>query len=504
MDWEATTFEGCGLAGHNLVGASVPISANFDMHRPQFSILAEFGAAAPSSTCEFIGFCFAIQRFFEVLPPLEPFVLPPPRVGLKPNGPQSARVIESLSPPRSAATTLPGTGWYTNAVIQNASNFPSTVKLTATWKKGSVNPPASVQVTLGAHESVVFRIDNTGPAGTIGIPEIANKQFEGSLLLESTQRMAVVVQLGNAPTGSLGASGGTAKAFYSGLYLSTNGYDTGQNLIYSNFKSDFAGKSTTLFVQNTSPNSGNATLTVRANDGNRYVAQVVLGPRQSAAYHPSDFKHETTGSAAANITVTLRGIMDPPNPASGHTYTYIFPDVQPRSSVAANPWLNTLGGLPLGGLAAATIDATHPILANVTEGGYGMPEYAFQCESASDNELIAPLIKFEYPNATNASSANSEVSIQNTGSTPATITGTFTCRAAGSNVFSTYTVVKTAPAGTAAVFTKVSVPSIPSGRLCSAVFTSASVNMVGTVTETTRGLSIPQMDDANYELVRFD
>ncbi len=165
-----------------------------------------------------------------------------------------------------------------------------------------------------------------------------------------------------------------------------------------------------------------------------------------------------------------------------------------------SPYANTMGGFPDGGLGAATIYSTHSILAIVTEAGTGMPELAYQCASVGADELLAPTIKFEYPSA---NSPSSDVYVQNSGTTTATITGTYTCRAAGSSVFTTHTIVKTAAAGTAAAFTRASIPTsvIPTGRLCSAVFTSPLANMAGTVTETTRGRPIPQVDDATYELI---
>jgi hypothetical protein len=79
---------------------------------------------------------------------------------------------------------------------------------------------------------VVFRPDNPGYAGTIGIPAIAaitagGGSFKGSMLVESSQPLAVVVKLADVPVGSMGRAGGTASAFYNGLSMKSSGYDTG-------------------------------------------------------------------------------------------------------------------------------------------------------------------------------------------------------------------------------------------------------------------------------------
>ncbi|HRI72525.1 MAG TPA: hypothetical protein PK156_50160, partial [Polyangium sp.] len=515
--------------------------------------------------------------------------------------PDYALALPAIMDTRLGPSALPNAGWYTNAMIQNASDLPANIKITATWKQGAggANPDAAVTFSLQPHESIVFRIDNPGIAGTIGIPEIANKNFEGSLMLESDQRVAVVTAVANIPLAPMGVSGGAAKGFYVGQSLRSNGWETGQALIYPTFKSGFNGKSSTLFVQNTTNNSGMVTIEVRTNAGNKYIGQISLDSRRSAAIHPSDLRRDTDGSPMpsgcsgpanttggacfgsvtvqtnsanlrvaavatehvatstgpltqilantfhkdgnfasehkhrycapfknlfqsegtrtgiaimnlsptnADIAVTLKGLVNPANPASGNTYSYVFRNVPGRTSVVASPYAGneyTIGGFPVGGLGAVSVDSTHPILAVVSDEDSSLRQTGFQCSSFPKDKLLAPQVKFAYPSATSSGAANTEIYVQNMGTQSAMITATYTCRIANSSVFTTYVTTKSAEAGGAALFSRGNV-AVPDGRLCSVSFTSPNPIMIGTATETTRGLAIPQVDDATYELFSFD
>ncbi len=474
---------------------------------------------------------------------------------------------------RANPSSLPGTGWYTIAVIQNTSASTAHVRVTAKPKQG-VTGGGSVTFTLDPGSTIRFRPDNAGTSGTIGIPAIATGNFEGSLLIESDQPIVVVNQLANNLLGSMGVSGGTAKGFYNGIAASSG------DLAFPGIKSGFNGKSMVLYVQNMGTTQAISTLTLQTNDGLTYTAPVSLAAGESRAFNGVDFKTSTnetwtktcsgsangsggacfgavklanSGSFAAiavqrdvagtnpapnvhvanfqtvvnatgpvscaafrNANVTTArsgiGIMNAGANTADITlkliatgtntqYTQLFPGVLPGKSVVASYWAGTIGGFPDGALGAATITSSlgGGVVAFVSESGSGTAESSYQCSTGSSNALLAPFVKFDYTDTNNPISATSEVSIQNTGTTSETITGTYTCYPVSRGTLETYTVT-TNPvlAGTSIKISSASFPGgIPTGRICAAHFTSAS-SILGTVTERSSTPSL--VDDATYEL----
>lgn len=209
------------------------------------------------------------------------------------------------------------------------------------------------------------------------------------------------------------------------------------------------------------------------------------------------------GSSNADITLKLLA-------SSGATYTQTFLGVPPDRSVVASYWAGTIGGFPNGAIGAATITSTSDSapIAFMSEGGSGTSESSSQCSTELTNTVFAPFVKFDYSDTDNHPvPATSEVRIQNTGTTAQTISATYYCRAANSSTLETYTFTTTDAVSpgmsidiNSASFITTALPSgIPTGRICSAYFTTAS-SIVGTVTDMSHSSTPWPADDATYEL----
>jgi hypothetical protein len=210
--------------------------------------------------------------------------------------PELTIALPRIMDTRANPSSLPDTGWYTNALIQNTSSNLATVRLRALAKPGTGYGGGCTIFSLGSEESVNFRLDNPGLSGTVGIPAIATGNFEGSMLIETDRPLAVVAKLSNTSVPPLGRVGGSASSFYTGLPLKSWGAETGTDLVYPIMKSGFNGSSTTLFVQNVDWFDGYVNLMVRANAPSlswpyysQYTYSVFIPAGRSVAIHPSQF-----------------------------------------------------------------------------------------------------------------------------------------------------------------------------------------------------------------------
>jgi hypothetical protein len=224
--------------------------------------------------------------------------------------PELTIALPRIMDTRANPSALPDSGWYTNALIQNTSSGLATVRLRALAKPGAGYGGGCTIFSLGSKESVNFRPDNPGLFGTVGIPALATGNFEGSMLIETDQPLAVVAQLSNVPVPPMGKSGGTATASYMGLPVKSWTAETGGDIVYPIMKSGFNGVSTTLFVQNVDRFNGDwVDLVVRANAPSlnppydseyRYSTFVQAG--RSVAIYPWQFKDSAGSSMPAGCT----------------------------------------------------------------------------------------------------------------------------------------------------------------------------------------------------------
>lgn len=485
-----------------------------------------------------------------------------------------------------ASSGLPGSGWYTLAVIQNVSATNGSLTLEAFPLTGTSTGGGTGSSAINAGRALVFRPDNTGDAGTVGIPGIASGSFQGSMVLSSDVEVVSVATLANSPLANMGVSGGKAGASY-------NGMPSGGTILTAPIvKSGFNGNTTSFFIQaagqaatinagqvvvvanngvsysnpaainieanktyvlltsslRSSTNAsmptacsgpaqttgagciGGITITSSAPIVGTVVEYIVLGSPAVKAFATNMFTPDLAGTtvycpqvknqfpanasgassgisiqnataAPMNITITIKGNATPVNPSTGNTYTYMFEAVPAGGSVVASRFANTLGGFPAGSIGAVTITAPGNVIAVTNEVSTDR-DGATACipDQKKTTKIAMPSVKFEFPSATNSVASNTGAIVQNVGATAADIVGTYSCRVGGGSTFTTYTVTKNAAAGFSAPFTPFSIPrsQIPTGQLCSVIFTSLNP-LVAVANETTEGLNIPVRDSVAYE-----
>lgn len=209
---------------------------------------------------------------------------------------------------------------------------------------------------------------------------------------------------------------------------------------------------------------------------------------------------QNVSGGAQDITVTI--ITRLPSVA---TYTKTFTAVPNGASVVASRGAGTLGGMPTGAVGAATVTAAGSVIAIASETGDANREGMYSCMSSNSatTKIAAPVSKFQFPSATNPGAGNTGINVQNVGNAATNIDGVFNCRTTA-GVFTNYPISKaTIAAGAAAAFSPftdlgVGANKVPTGNLCSVVFT-ASQPIVAIANESTEGLAIAVRDSSVYE-----
>lgn len=194
----------------------------------------------------------------------------------------------------TASAQISGSGWWTSFTFQNATSNNATVVATAyylTDNSATGNPTDSV--TLGGNSSATF---HPGLSGTCSGTPAANgcrislsnpalpSGFEGSVVISSDAKTVAFVSLNNNVSGSVGASGGTARSAYQGVDSSVA--DT--TLFFPSFKNNFAGQSTIFYVQAAGSDS-TVTITYTTQEGTpqTYTEQKTILANRSYAFVPS-------------------------------------------------------------------------------------------------------------------------------------------------------------------------------------------------------------------------
>ncbi len=218
--------------------------------------------------------------------------------------PSNSVVLPLFMDTRANASSLPGTGWYTTAIIQNTSASTAYVRVTAKPKQGVTGGDVRTFSILARGFKVVRPDNPTGITNTVGMPGLLPAgNFEGSLLIESSQPLIVIGELTNIPLGSMGVAGGIARGFYNGILVN----ESVGTLAFPMMKSGFNGKSTVVYVKNTSTTPGSATIKLKTNDGMTYNTDpMLLDAGQSKAVAGAAFKSGTetwtkTCSGGANV-----------------------------------------------------------------------------------------------------------------------------------------------------------------------------------------------------------
>lgn len=297
----------------------------------------------------------------------------------------------------SAQSGLPNQGWYTTATIQNLSATNSADVVLTAYDAVNVSQAAlTAQTQVAAGSNVVFRPDNPGTAGTIGISGL-NNNFFGSMVISSLENLAAVAKVTNQPLGSLGVAGGTASAEYQG---SSEGATT---LLYPSVKNKFNGQTTVFYIQSVG-SDGAFTATVR-------TAAAADGSVPSRTYSKSY-------TVAANKTTVIL-VKDLTN-ASGGTWDAAV-------GAGCTGAFSSATGAPCFG--ALTVESSTPVVGTaVAYDTTNTPtkvanSSALLTSADASTTVFCPLYKSRFPR--NAAGQNfSGVQIQNTTGAPIDVTVT--------------------------------------------------------------------------------
>jgi hypothetical protein len=192
---------------------------------------------------------------------------------------------------QSSGSGLPNTGWYTTAVIQNLSDSAQADVVLSAFDAGSTSSAALTASTpIAAGANVVFRPDNPGIAGTIGIQQLG-ANFFGSMVISSLEPLAAVAKVTNVQLNTLGVAGGAANAEYQG---SSEGATT---LIYPNVKNNFNSFRSVFYIQSVGSN-GTFTATVRtsAPDSKTYSKVFPVNANRTTVVTVNELQLNGTGA----------------------------------------------------------------------------------------------------------------------------------------------------------------------------------------------------------------
>lgn len=186
---------------------------------------------------------------------------------------------------------LPGSGWWSGQQIQNVATTGNASVLFTAYDAAGKDYACGVAKTAAPGQSVNFltNTDCTVPAG-----------FVGSAVVSADQPIAAIVNVVNMPSGTA-----------AGMYRGTDGADVANSIAFPLMKSNFFGRSTTLYIQNasSSPNTIDVTVTVgSATFTKKFTnvpanAMVLVGPADTT---PA-MANNTYGSATVTGTGPLAG-----------------------------------------------------------------------------------------------------------------------------------------------------------------------------------------------------
>ncbi len=156
----------------------------------------------------------------------------------------------------SAAQGPDGSGWWTSPSIQNVSTGNATIIFTAYHDTGNASSSTySGSVVVAPNASVIYHPGLSANCETsptvatngcrLGVSPALPAGFTGSVVVSSDAPVVSFVSLKNNPGGSVGVTGGTARASYEGI----SGDAAANTLYFPSFKNNFAGQSTIFYVQ---------------------------------------------------------------------------------------------------------------------------------------------------------------------------------------------------------------------------------------------------------------
>lgn len=155
---------------------------------------------------------------------------------------------------------LPGGGWWVSWQVQNVGEQEASLQVEAFAADGTSFSTAGTSTTLPAGGAISFVPGD----GKVQLDE----GFIGSAVLSADQPIVAIGNVANneLPAFGIGVPGGVAAAQYQGV----SGDDAATQVNFPLVKNDFAGQTTTFYVQ-AAGDSADVTVTYQTNDGQTYT-----------------------------------------------------------------------------------------------------------------------------------------------------------------------------------------------------------------------------------------
>jgi hypothetical protein len=208
-----------------------------------------------------------------------------------------------------ASGSLPGSGWWSSAAVQNVGSADATVQMTV-YDTASPSTFTSSDFTVPAGDNVTIM-----PSAFSGL----SAGFQGSGVVSSNQPAVAVGHIANYLFAGLGTSGGKASARYQGM-------NTPATTLYSPIaKHNWFGLTTLFYIQNAG--TGAATATVTFNMGlsspQTYTFTTPsIAPGQMAVVSPADAGVPTGPSSNATQVNLGTMIVTSAQPLAGSYVEY--------------------------------------------------------------------------------------------------------------------------------------------------------------------------------------
>ncbi len=210
----------------------------------------------------------------------------------------------------AAQSGLPGSGWFTSATIQNVTTSGTRADVNViAYGQGATGGTFSGSTQIDAGGSKTYLPGGGNTATTFDLSTPLPSGFVGSMVVESTEAVVAVSQVGNNQVGSLGVAGGRASAIYRG----TN--TPGTTLTYPTVKNSFGNPAKiTVFSIQAAGADVTYNATIKSAAGGTFTKNGSISANRSVTLLPSDFGmpagcagDPNTAACIGSLTVTATG-----------------------------------------------------------------------------------------------------------------------------------------------------------------------------------------------------
>jgi hypothetical protein len=339
----------------------------------------------------------------------------------------------------ASAQALPGSGWYSTAVIQNVGSAAATVHLDVYSQTGSAAPAtADITPQIAPGASRTFFPGSGGASGNVDVSSPLPGNFSGSMVVSSDQPVVAVGQITNRQFSQFGVgiAGGYASEQYRGSPANSS------TLNYPLVKSSFGGKTTIFTVQAAGADVA-ATATILTSDGVSHTKSLTIAANRSVTFGPSD------GFSPA-VAATGCGTNPNASPCFGS--------------------LTVVGNNNIAGVALEFEDGKSPATAVQAASMFGTEDVG--------STVLCPIIKNDF----GGNHRTTGMSIANTGTETANVTAKFTT-STGQTFTEGPHPISAGKSFVFSAFAPATIGGMPAGTLAGAKVTSDKPTIVGVVSE---------------------